>query len=105
MSVRSVVISRVKPVPIAGPVTPGADGKLNGRIEMQCKKVIAVELGDRPDFKWGDGYHLEAAPTATSIGGVYFQEGNPDAHEWWALADPAGASDGELRVLDSRRET
>lgn len=105
MSVRAVVVGRAKPVSVAAAVQPGPDGKLNGRIEMQCVKTIQVELGDRPDFKWGDGYRMEAAPSATSVGGVYYQDTNPDSIEWWALADPAAANDGELRVLDSRRAT
>ncbi|MDE3112720.1 MAG: hypothetical protein KGK34_07225 [Chloroflexota bacterium] len=113
MSVRSSIISNVSgaPTAIASPVDPGPANELAGRFEVQVAQnnsggVAAtpdVELFDRPDGKWGQGIHLAGVPAGAKLGGSYYEDNNPDPHEWFAMSDPAGAAGQTVRVQDSRR--
>lgn len=90
---------------VAPPVATGPDGRCDGRLEFQNMADFDIELGDRIDFKWGDGIRLAKKPNAQTPGGSETQETNPDPHEIFARADPAipAGTFADLRVWDSRR--
>lgn len=111
MSVRAAVITNATPATAVAPtVDPGPANELAGRFDVQVAQdntagLVAtpdVELFTRPDAMWGTGIHLPGVPAGAKIGGSYYEENNPDPHEWFAMSDPAGAAGQTVRVLDSR---
>ena len=89
------------PTPIAPYVAPGPKGEMDGRIEFQNMSLVAIEISTDPDFAFGEGMNLSAAPSAGDVGQSYEQSNNPDPHEWYARTSAAGTND--IRVHDTRR--